>query len=80
MKAITVKEARKRLDALIDDVSASHEPVHINGRGRSGVLISATDWRSIQETLHLHSIPGMPDSIIEGLNTPLGQCTKELDW
>ena len=80
MKAITVKEAGKRLNALIDEVSASHEPVHINGRGRSGVLISANDWRSIQETLHLHSIPGMPDSIIKGLNTPLGQCIETLNW
>jgi antitoxin YefM len=80
MKAVTVEEARKRLDELIDDVSSCHEPVHITGRGGVGVLISADDWRAIQETLHLHSIPGMSDSITAGLNTPLGQCTEELDW
>ena len=79
MTSISVTEAGKRLHALIDDVSASHEPVHITGKRSSAVLISADDWRAIQETLHLHSIPGMTDSIIEGLNTPVEQCSEECD-
>ena len=80
MTAITVKEAEKRLDELIDDVSASHEPVHITGKRNSAVLISTDSWRAIQETLYLHSVPGMTDSIIAGLNTPIEQCSEELDW
>ena len=80
METISVKEAEKTLDALIDNVSASHEPVHITGKGSSAVLISADDWRAIQETLYLHSVPGMADSIIAGLNTPIEQCSQEHDW
>ena len=80
MTAISVTEARKTLSALIDDVSASHEPVHITGNRSSAVLISADDWRAIQETLYLHSVPGMTNSIIAGLNTPLEQCSEEFDW
>lgn len=80
MTAMTVTEARKRLYALLDDVSASHEPVHITGKRNSAVLISADDWRAIQETLYLHSVPGMTDSIIAGLNTPTEECSEELDW
>jgi len=80
MTAITVTDARKRLYALLDDVSASHEPVHITGKRNSAVLISEDDWRAIQETLYLHSVPGMAESIIEGLKTPIEECSEELDW
>ena len=80
MMALTATEARKKLYALLDDVAASHEPIHITGKRNSAVLISADDWRAIQETLYLHSVPGMTDSIIAGLNTPLNECSEELDW
>ncbi|MBT3199468.1 MAG: type II toxin-antitoxin system Phd/YefM family antitoxin [Phycisphaerales bacterium] len=80
MTAITVTDARKRLYTLLDDVSASHEPVHITGKRSSAVLISEDDWRAIQETLYLHSVPGMAESIMEGLKTPVEECSEELDW
>jgi antitoxin YefM len=80
MMALTATEARKKLYALLDDVAASHEPIHITGKRNSAVLISADDWRAIQETLYLHSVPGMTDSIIAGLKTPLNECSEELDW
>jgi len=80
MTAITVTEARKKLYALLDEVSASHEPVHITGKRSSAVLISEDDWKAIQETLYLHAVPGMADSIIKGLNTPVDKCSEDLDW
>lgn len=80
MTSITATEARKKLYALLDDVSESHHPVQITGKRNSAVLISSSDWAAIQETLHLQSIPGMVDSIKEGLNTPADQCAEELDW
>ena len=80
MTNITVTEARKRLYQLIEDVSQSHEPVHISGRRGNGVLVSEDDWSAIQETLHLLSMPGMRDSIVKGMKTPVGRCSKELDW
>jgi len=80
MTAITATEARKRLYALLDDVSESHEPVQITGKRNSAVLISADDWRAVQETLYLHSVPGMKESILKGLKTPVEKCSEELDW
>lgn len=80
MTTITATQARKTLYNLVDDVSQSHEPVQIAGKRHSAVLISEDDWRSIQETLYLASIPGMKDSIIRGLKTPVEKCRKELDW
>ena len=80
MTALSMTEARKRLPTLLDDVAESHVPVQITGKRHSAVLISEDDWRSIQETLYLTSIPGMRESIMEGLQTPLEECDKEIDW
>jgi PHD/YefM family antitoxin component YafN of YafNO toxin-antitoxin module len=42
--------------------------------------VSEDDWRAIQETLYLLSIPGMRASIIKGLRTPFRKCSKEIQW
>ena len=80
MPTITATEARKRLYTLVDDVAESHDPVQIVGKRNSAVLVSEEDWRAIQETLYLSSIPGMRESIGEGLKTPIEECEEELDW
>jgi prevent-host-death family protein len=77
---ITATEARNRLYRILDDISRSHEAVHISGKRNNGVLVSEEDWRSIQETLYLLSIPGMRQSIKKGLETPVEKCSKELNW
>jgi len=80
MTSITATEARKRLYSLLDDVAASHEPIEITGRRSSAVLVSQDDWRSVQETLHLLSVPGMRESILEGMETPADDLDEKLDW
>ena len=80
MTVIKASEARARLYRLIDEAASSHEPVFITGKRSNAVLVSEEDWRSIQETLHLLSIPGMRESIIDGLETPVEKCATELDW
>jgi prevent-host-death family protein len=80
MTTITATEARKSLYKLLDEVSESHEPIQITGRRNRAVLISEDDWRAIQETLYLHSVPGLAESIIKGMKTPIEKCEEELDW
>lgn len=80
MTSMTATEARKKLYSLLDEVADSHEPVQIAGKRNSAVLMSEEDWRAVQETLHLVSIPGMRASIQKGLRTPVEKCDKELDW
>jgi prevent-host-death family protein len=80
MTSITATEARKQLYKLLDDVSDSHEPVQITGRRGNAVLVGEDDWRAVQETLYLVSIPGMRESIIEGMAIPVDECADELDW
>ena len=79
-QAITASEARASLYRLIDQTSESHQPILISGKRSSAVLVSADDWQAIQETLYLLSVPGMRESIKEGMAEPLGKSVKELDW
>jgi antitoxin YefM len=80
MPTLTATEARSKLYRLIDEAASSHEPIIIKGKRGSAVLISEDDWRAIQETMYLLNIPGMRESIREGLATPIEECTQELDW
>ncbi len=75
MRSVTSRKAEEGLQQLLDEAAVSHEPIQITGVPSSGVLLAEEDWRSIQETLHLLSIPGMRESIREGLNTPIEECS-----
>jgi antitoxin YefM len=77
---IPVNEAQQQLQKLIDEVSQSHQPIVIAGQSSNAILLSESDWSSLQETLYLISIPGMRESIQEGLATPTEECSKELEW
>ena len=80
MSKHSVDEAQSNLPDLIDEVVASHRPILIAGEKSNAVLISEEDWSSVQETLYLLSIPGMRESIKEGLATHVEDCARELDW
>jgi prevent-host-death family protein len=80
MTTITATKAREKLYQLVDSSAESHEPIQITGKRNNAVLISEDDWRSIQETLHLVSIPGMKESIIAGGKAPIKKCAKRLNW
>ena len=80
MTTITATKARGSLYALINEVRESHEPVQITGKHGNAVLISEDDWRSISETLFLHSIPGMVDSIKQARAEGLEKATAQADW
>jgi len=80
MKTKTATQARKEIYNLIDEISNSHEPLQIMGKRSNAVLVSEEDWNAIQETLYLVSIPGMRESILEGMNTPLEECDDTPLW
>ncbi|MEO6398489.1 MAG: type II toxin-antitoxin system Phd/YefM family antitoxin [Tepidiformaceae bacterium] len=80
MRSIPATTARDNLYRLIDEVSASSVPVQISGRRSDAVPVSADDWRTIQETLHLLSVPGMRESILEGMSTAVDDCDDDPGW
>lgn len=80
MTTLNATEARSKLYALIDETSTSHQPIIITGKRGNAVLLSEDDWNAVNETLHLLSIPGMRESIREGMDVELDKCSKSLDW
>ncbi len=80
MPTLTATEARSKLYRLIDETTNSHQPIIITGKRGNAVLVSEEDWQSMQETLYLLSIPGMRESIREGLATSVDECEQDIDW
>ena len=73
MNVVTVSRARANLFRLIDTTAEHHEPVLITGKRNNAVLIGEEDWKSIQETMYLLSVPGMRESIIEDMSAPASE-------
>jgi len=77
MPIINITNARNNLFKLIEAVIASSEPLVITGKSGNVVVIPEEDYRAIEETLYLTSIPGMEKKIVEGINTPLDECVSD---
>jgi PHD/YefM family antitoxin component YafN of YafNO toxin-antitoxin module len=80
VQTVTATKAHSMIYKLIDDASDSHEPIQITGKRSNAVLVAEDDWRAIQESLYLVSIPDMRESIRSGLATSVSACAKKLDW
>ncbi len=80
MTTLTASEARANLYRLIDQTAESHQPILISGKRSSAVLVSENDWRAIQETLYLLSVPGLRESIQQERAQPLADAAEALDW
>ena len=79
MSILNATSARNNFFKVMEDTINSHEPVHVTGKNGNVVILAEEDWRSIQETLYLCSIPGMREKIIKGINTPLEECVEDTD-
>ncbi len=80
MTSVPVTQARSRLYQFLDEAADSHEPIQITGKRTNAILVSEEDWRSIQETLYLASIPGMRESIRKGMAEPLEKAFTDPGW
>lgn len=80
MLTLPASEARAKLYRLIEDASVSRQPVGITGARSRAVLVPESQWEAIQETLALLAVPGMLESIRDGVACPLENCARTLDW
>ena len=80
MSTLTAAEARANLHSIIDEIAETHESVLITSTKNNAILLSESDWNSIQETLHLLSIPAMRESVKEGMKTEVTECSEDIDW
>ncbi len=79
MNIYTSTQARAKLFNLIDETNQTHEPIYIKGKRSDAVILSKEDYESMQETLYLHSIPGLVESILEASKEPLEECVEWTD-
>ena len=64
MSTINITNARANLFQLVSDVNVGFNPITIvKNKGKNAVLISEDEWKNIEETLYLSSIPGYVDDI-----------------
>jgi prevent-host-death family protein len=80
MTHFKASEARRRFYSLMHEVAHSHKAVVISGKRNNVVLISESDWRAIQESLHLAAVSGMRKAIWRGLRTPVKKCSEDPGW
>jgi len=80
MPTLNVKNAKEKLDIILEEIQNTYEPVIIAGEKHSAVLVSEKVWRSIEETLYLTSIPNMKESIIAGMNEKIEDCSSVIEW
>ena len=80
MKVVQAAEAQTTLPGLRAETATSHEPIRIVCDREHAVLIAEEDWRALQETLYLLSVPGMRESIRDGLETSISECSEKLEW
>jgi PHD/YefM family antitoxin component YafN of YafNO toxin-antitoxin module len=70
MTTVSTAKQAVNLDALVDRVARTQKPVKIRTPKSTCVLLSDEEWRGIQEKLYLQSIPGVWESIVEGMKAP----------
>lgn len=68
MQTISYSEARENLKSVIDKVVADRAPIAITRqRGEGAVLVSQSEWASIEETLYLLRSPANAKRLLEAV-------------
>lgn len=79
MKSMNVTNFRKDIFKVLDDTVKYNNVVNVSTKEGNAVLMSEEDYEGIMETLYLSSIPGLKESIIEGLNAGPEEYVSEDD-
>lgn len=76
MNTINITNARQNLFQLVSDVNKGFNPITIiNNKGENAILLSETDWKDIEETIFLNSIPGFVESINDARKDDRKKCS-----
>jgi antitoxin YefM len=68
METISISDTRANLKAVVERVVADKAPIAITRqKGESVVMISQSEWESIEETLYLLSSPANAKHLMDGI-------------
>ena len=79
MSITNATSLRKNLFGYLDAASINDEKIIVTTKNGNAVIVSEEYLSNLEETCYLYGIPGMRESITEGVNTPVSDCV-ELDW
>jgi len=77
MRTINATTARQNFFKVMDEVNETSHPITVISKRNAVVIVSEQDWKDLQETIYLESIPGMKASILKGGKTPLSKCSTK---
>ena len=68
MHAVSYSHARENLKAILDKAVADRAPIAIvRQRGEGAVIVSESEWASIEETLYLLQSPANAARLLEAV-------------
>jgi len=79
MSIYTTSQARQQLFQLVDSINQTHQPIYIVGKRNKAVLVAQEDYQAMIETLHIVSVPGLKESILQMRDQPLNTYTDKID-
>lgn len=70
---------RKNLFEYLNQAVEYNDVINVSTKNGNAVIMSEEEYNGIMETMYLCSIPGMRESIVEGMNTPSEEL-EEFKW
>lgn len=80
MEIIPITNARNDFFQLAEKTAQYGTPVRITSKKGDVVMLSASDWDAIQETLFLSSNKELRESILGGMEAPLSDFVEDIGW
>ena len=79
MTNTNITNLRKNLFDYANACIKYNDIINVNTKEGNVIMLSEEEYNGIMETLYLCSIPGMKESIVEGMKTPVSEC-EEFKW
>lgn len=79
-KTMSVSQVRADIYNVMDETAKTHEPVLITGKRNNVVMLCEEDWKAIEETLYLNTVPNMASSIQDSMNAEDSEFSEDIEW
>ena len=79
MMNTNITNARAELYKLASSCIKYNNIININTKEGNVIMMSEEDYNNLIESLYLAGIPGVYESIEEGVKTPIEKCVK-VEW
>jgi len=79
MRNVNISNFRKEIFTYVNQTIEYNEPINVSAKNGNVILMSEEEYNGIMETMHLLSVPGMRETLLEGMNAGREDLV-EIDW